>query len=176
MRRLLMLALVAACKHSGPQPSPLGTLDAAELAKWQADCSTPLVEERVCGRFTPDKCEGHFHSLMPDKGAVIDDRPGSSATLKRSCASEGWGIWTDEIDRVVGFCIADAPGIANSVRMKQFVTRHRGEQIAQKIDHFTAGEDLDDSEYAWHAWDSFDMVPRPAYMGKQTCIEFRLLK
>jgi hypothetical protein len=174
VRYVVLLVFAVACKGSGPEPSPLGKLDANELPRWQAECSTPLVEAHVCGRFTPDKCDGHFHSLMPDKGYVTEDQPGSSATLKRTCASEGWGIWTDDLDRIVAFCVAQAPGVGNSLRMQQFITRHRGAQLAQKIDDYTAGRKRDDSEHDWMDWYDDNMIPKPPEMGEQACIEFRL--
>lgn len=162
------------CKSAAPEPSPLGKLDAQELTKWQAECSTPLVAEHVCGRFTPDKCDGYFHTIMPEKGAVDEHERGHSATLKRTCASEGWGIWTDDLDRIVAFCVARAPGVGNSVRMKQFITRHRGAQLAQKIDDYTAGRNLDDSTRNWGDWYDDNMIPKPPEMQTQACIEFQL--
>ena len=172
----MLSVLVAGCRGSGPEPSPLGTLDAQDLAKWQAECSTPLVEERVCGRFTPDKCDGYFHSIVRDEDAVDEHERGHSATLKRTCASEGWGVWTDDLDRIVGFCVARAPGVGNSLRMKQFITRLRGAQLAQKIDDYTAGRKRDPSQQHWWDWYDDNMVPKPPEMQTQACIEFRLLK
>lgn len=176
MRRLLLLIFVAACKRGGPEPSPLGTLDAQDLPKWQAECSTPLVAERVCGRFTPDKCDGYFHSIMPPKGPVDEHERGHSATRKRTCASEGWGVWTDDFDRIVALCVAGAPGVGNSLRMKQFISRLRGGQLAQKIDDYTAGRNRDASQQDWWDWYDDSMVPRPPEMHEQACIEFRRLK
>jgi len=167
--------LVAGCKDHGPQPSPLGPLDAKTLPSWRSECSTPLVEERVCGRYTPDKCDGHFHTIQPTRNYVSESRIGSSATLKRTCASEGWGIWTDASDRIIAFCVAAPAGLSNSDRIHQFVERHRGKAIADKIDAHISGHDTDESTRYWNSWMAPHMIPQPPEMwGDDECIEFEL--
>ena len=149
-------------------------MDAQELSKWQAECSTPLVEEHVCGRFTPDKCDGYFHTIMPENEGIDEHERGHSAVLKHICASEGWGIWTDDLDRIVAFCVADAPPVGNSLRMQQIITRLYSAQLAQRIDDYTAGRKRDDSQHDWSDWYDDHMVPHPPEMGEQACIEFQL--
>jgi len=167
--------LIAACRGHDPQPSPLGTLDARELPQWQQECSTPLVEERVCGRLPPDKCDRFFHTIQPQHAALDEHEPGSSATLKRTCASEGWGVWTDPQDRIVGFCIAPPPTMSEWTRMHQFIERHRGKAIADKIIEHVSGHDTDDSTRGWGSWLAPRMVPKPPEMiADDGCIEFEL--
>lgn len=174
-RQLVLVVILAGCEGHQPQRSPLGVLDAKELVTWQAECSTPLLEQRVCGRFTPDKCDGHFHTIQPSRNYIAEDRPGSSATLKRTCASEGWGVWTDASDRIIAFCIAPSLGVSESRRMYQFLERHRGKAVADKIDQHVTGHDTDESTRYWSSWTAPKMVPQPPEMrGEDQCIEFEL--
>lgn len=172
-RVALLLVAFAACHDRGPQPSPLGVLDARDLPNWQAECSTPLAETRVCGRLAPEKCDRYFHTIQPNQGALIENTPGSSATLKRACASEGWAVWTDASDRVVGFCMAQPPETNEWPRIHQFVERHRNKAIADKILEKASGHCTDCP--GWRSWAEDGVVAKPAEMrGVEGCIEFRL--
>jgi hypothetical protein len=157
-----------------PAPSPLGTLQAWALPLWQAECSTPLASERVCGRLPPDRCDKNFHSIWPAKANVIEDLPGASATLKLTCASEGWGVWTDDLHRIVGLCVAYQAGSDESVRLTDFVWRHSAEQDAKRVSDFIRSDKRDASTDGWRWFEAWDMVPKPASMGEQACFEVRL--
>lgn len=173
LREAIIVLMVAGCHDQGLQPSPLGILDAHDLPSWQAECSTPLVETRVCGRLAPEKCDRYFHTVQPNQGALIEDTPGSSATLKRACASEGWAVWTDTRDRIIAFCMAQPPEMNEWPRIHQFIERHRSKAVADKIIEKSMGHCTDCK--GWGTWAQMGMIEKPPEMrGVEGCVEFRL--
>jgi hypothetical protein len=109
-----------------------------------------------------------------------EELPAASATLKLTCGSEGWGVWTDDLHRIVGLCVADDQTTEVHVRLRQFVERHASADTARAVYQFVHPDLNDHSSHPWpDGWWSFEtrnIIPEPRFMGEQACIEFRIPK
>jgi hypothetical protein len=118
-----------------------------------------------------------WHSIQHFQSAIVDRQPGASATLKVTCASEGWGVWTDDHHRIVGLCVAYKVGRPVSDRLADFVVRHAPGPDRWRVSDFIQKDTMDASTdgWRWFVDPKPEMVPQPPSMGRrQACFEVRL--
>lgn len=186
-------AVGSACKGRAEiEPSPLGTFGSDELADWAPDCTTPLVDEPVCGSLAPQvDCAARFHTVDPRSDWVSQDAPwATTATRRITCKPPGWSLWTDDRGRVIAICADWTPGqppLDPTLRLRDLITEHWNAKTWDAIFRVIDGEDTKHN-VVWWAWRQ-PMVPRvipqssgppqvvptdPKDLRETSCVEFRL--
>lgn len=187
-----LAAVGSACKGRGDiEPSPLGTLGSDQLADWAPDCTTPIVDEPVCGSLAPRAdCAARFHTVEPGDWVSKDEAWATTATRRISCKPPGWSVWMDDRGRIIAICADDTPGqppLGATLRLRDLITEHWNAQTWDAIFRVIDGEDTKHNA-VWSTWLQ-PMVPRvipqpngparvvpadPNDLHQTRCVEFRL--
>jgi len=118
-----------------------------DLAAWQRECSTPLIDEKTCGLLP-------YTAECSDQSAPFADPPvkfGSVPTATRTirCAPPGWSLFVDSRDRVVAFCVDDLLKGSDTQGhyeiAHRLATKHLGEGVATALMKH-------DERRGWSSW------------------------